>query len=1647
MTTQKKKVTKRSGTVKRTVFSCIISSMVFASSFLNAQETPFEGVSEQYSEIKNIQSSGETIDLMRGTVSYETIDSIIPGDNGLDIVLSRSYGKGEHVYGHNGGVGRMVNWHFELPRIIIHTIPLGFTQGWHIEQWDQYYEDPGSRRTGICNDPYPGEGSASKWDQTQGRGNAKRYWGGMQLKIPGQSARELIKHTDTSTRYPSTTKWVTTDDWIASCTADGSGFIVTAPNGTQYTMDVLQANYNLHQGVLNGAEQGLNVLLASKVEDLHGNEIEYVFETTQNQWEVAYERKIINGDIHWWKVFSNPDLLMPRFYHKLTQIKRNDASSPILIEFGYEDNSGIRTIDVNGRVFTYNYILETANACSYPSTTCDTEITYSTYLESVDLPDGSSWGYKYEGERMYRFESPIWVAGYVGPNRLTQVTTPAGAVIDYGFKVFDKLTHDPYDENIKLETKTVTYDTNASYVWTYDYNNHSGSTIKTEVTIGSDKKEFVFHNDKSFKHGLIKSSKNTRTDSSVQRLTEYTYAELAEIGEFTFKDYPKNTPDSLTTKSKLTETKITQDGTVYLTEYLNHDDYGKPTKIKETHSIENSVKKTKFTKLGYFNDTINWILGLPTTVDVAATDTASSYKRVFEIVYHDDSTVEGAYDGLGLPYEKKSFGRWVERYTEYTSRGNLQKVEYNVARTTGTGNRFQQYTNYKRGIPQTITLPARDTESNIFYRQEVDANGWITSREDLNRTETHFSYDGLGRRLANDLTNDDTYNMAWDDMLYSWSFDTDGQYVMEVQYCELNIARTACEGEIRLTRTEYYDGLMRLQKVTETDDTTTRYKNFSYDRYSQPIFESVWSTSASEAKGSTTQYDILQRVKSKSVSGFGSVTYDYLAGNKVRETDSVNSAALQSDINTIVTTTTYLAYGVPAYKQPTLISKHKNSVALANVVNSTTAISVNILDSVETIRQYGVDEDGTTPISFTESHKYDDYNLLCLVVRKDVGNTLYNFNALGEQNWMAQGVSNTTCTTTKPTTTGIAYTLDNLGEVSSVDYPDAKSDDVTYARDKNGNVTNLAAGTVVHTYQYNNQNLLQSESLAIGSEKTLQLGYRYTSMQHRDVITYPDGWALHSDPNAFGWPTQLKSYDSSDTLLETFATEVKLYMDEQLDSFKYGNEITYKMTRNSTSLLPRRIEDKLGSTVVNDLAYTYDLNGNIKSIIYDDDSNSSYSMTELDYDGLDRLTSVTGNSGIGSSSISYDPLGNIKSYSSKNTNLAYNYNYTNNRLSSVSGVNGKYDSVGYDARGNITNNGKTQLSFNYANQLYSADNGSYTYSYDGHNRRVKQTDSKGISYSLYSMDGILLYRETAVNADTGIGKATSYIYLGKKLIAKQTEEELPSNTRQHYKPFGETIETPKDEVGYAGHKFDTDLGLSYMQARYYDPVIGRFYSNDPVGYTGEVDTFNRYSYVANNPYKYSDPNGESKRPIATSSSSPTQVLINATANYYIRQTQNIDPSFRYQTVRPTRGSGSQISRQELNYLRGRYENALNANFCGPGASNPVPRDSTTGSPIGRIIVSSNGNAMIEPVGGNTIGAGRTLPGGVRQDTHTTYPNGSNYQRLNEAGHGAGSGPHGHGHGQGTGPGMRGQGPALNPNGEVVPRNSPEAHWPVNPPSS
>lgn len=79
-----------------------------------------------------------------------------------------------------------------------------------------------------------------------------------------------------------------------------------------------------------------------------------------------------------------------------------------------------------------------------------------------------------------------------------------------------------------------------------------------------------------------------------------------------------------------------------------------------------------------------------------------------------------------------------------------------------------------------------------------------------------------------------------------------------------------------------------------------------------------------------------------------------------------------------------------------------------------------------------------------------------------------------------------------------------------------------------------------------------------------------------------------------------------------------------------------------------------------------------------------------------------------------------------------------------------------------------------------------------------------------------------------------------------------------YRPYGtQALGTPEQGPGYTGHVNDVDSGFVYMQARYYDPQVGRFLSADPVGSEeGGIYKFSRFAYANNNPITNSDPTGK-----------------------------------------------------------------------------------------------------------------------------------------------------------------------------------------------
>lgn len=225
----------------------------------------------------------------------------------------------------------------------------------------------------------------------------------------------------------------------------------------------------------------------------------------------------------------------------------------------------------------------------------------------------------------------------------------------------------------------------------------------------------------------------------------------------------------------------------------------------------------------------------------------------------------------------------------------------------------------------------------------------------------------------------------------------------------------------------------------------------------------------------------------------------------------------------------------------------------------------------------------------------------------------------------------------------------------------------------------------------------------------------------------------------------------------------------------------------------------------------------------------------------------------------------------------------------------------------------------------------------------------------------------------------------------------------------------------------------------------RFVQADPVGYADDMDM---YTYVQDDPANNTDPTGQTcdgVGPCDTTNVSKGSVILvdkaaEAAANHPGETMQLVGSAISMVPAGPAKVVGGAVSGA------GTIVKSVDgeATIAPPQAVAPTGRqpgptiDRATGREVGRIVGDSKGNNMIEPVGGTTV------QGPKPSETHTTYPNGSNYQRLNPQGHKGIPTGHGHGHLEGTAPFTKGQGQSIDPLGNVVPRDSDAAHWSIYP---
>jgi RHS repeat-associated protein len=325
-----------------------------------------------------------------------------------------------------------------------------------------------------------------------------------------------------------------------------------------------------------------------------------------------------------------------------------------------------------------------------------------------------------------------------------------------------------------------------------------------------------------------------------------------------------------------------------------------------------------------------------------------------------------------------------------------------------------------------------------------------------------------------------------------------------------------------------------------------------------------------------------------------------------------------------------------------------------------------------------------------------------------------------------------------------------------------------------------------------------------------------------------------------------------------------------------------------------------GSTVNGSIQLNYNYtaganNGQIASMT----DNVLGQTVSYSYDALKRLSSATSASGgstVWSQAYSYDGFGNLTAKTGSGWLFsAYSVNSANNRLAG--------GSIVYDANGNLTTdqNGAT-YTYDVANRMVSAvvSGGTETYAYDAENKRISKISASGGQTiyiygafgeklavaagggtagpqnsvgqggtgpsSLVSVNNVYFAGRLIKQGADASGHPDYYasVYtnvavdrLGSVLTPVNGQSTPPASTR--YLPFGEELAaTGNDVVKFATYTRDGSTGLDYADQRFYTSQFGRFMSADRFRQAAKANdsgSWNKYSYVQNDPISWIDPAG------------------------------------------------------------------------------------------------------------------------------------------------------------------------------------------------
>ena len=366
--------------------------------------------------------------------------------------------------------------------------------------------------------------------------------------------------------------------------------------------------------------------------------------------------------------------------------------------------------------------------------------------------------------------------------------------------------------------------------------------------------------------------------------------------------------------------------------------------------------------------------------------------------------------------------------------------------------------------------------------------------------------------------------------------------------------------------------------------------------------------------------------------------------------------------------------------------------------------------------------------------------------------------------------------------------------------------------------------------------------------------YAYDANSNRVGYTAPDG-----STNAYAYDTLNRMTSLTNSWAGSFGFSYDAL--GRRTQLTRPNNVTTSYSYNSLSRLVSVLHQLSGSTI-DGAVYTVDSAGNRTSKA-DELANVT---TNYGYDSIYELLQATQGSTT-TESYTYDPVGNRLS----SLGVSSYTNNSSNELTSTSNA-----SYTYDYNGNTTSKtdstGTTNYTWDYENRLTEVtlpnSGGTVTFKYDPFGRRIEKISPTATSIFAYdgpnlietvNASGVVVARYTQtenVDEPLAMQRGTTTSYYEQDGLGSVTSLSASAGTLAQsytYDSFGNTTNSSgslTNFLRYTGREFDTETGLYYYRARYYDPAPGRFISEDPFLFGP-----NFYMYAGNNPTDALDPFG------------------------------------------------------------------------------------------------------------------------------------------------------------------------------------------------